>query len=179
MKRKTANSFLRLFLLSLVIFSMAASFAKAQQTSDVILYPPDMEPLIPKTVFFRGQTAPVQLRNSGGIKYANGMFFIAALVDTSGYSTSVKAKYQAYLITEVPIEINGKHVSPGAYGIGFIANHQFVLMDIGAHDLLTLTDERDEKLRRPTPLQVIAGDAAETYRLYEGREFVTIKRSAE
>jgi hypothetical protein len=179
MKRTTMKSFWRLFIYSTLIFAMSASLAKAQPASDVILHPADMEQLIPKTVFFRGQTAPVQVRNSGGIKYADGMFFFAALVDTSGYSTSIKAKYQAYFVTEVSIEVGGKHLPPGAYGVGFIADHQFVVMDVGGHDLLTVSDERDERLRRPTPLQVVAGEAAGTYRLYEGREFVTIKRIAE
>ena len=166
-------------LLSFVLLAFSGKLLLAQTAGETILRPADVEQIIPKTVFFRGQSAPVQLRNAGGLKFADGMFFLAALVDTSGYSTSVKAKYQAYLMTEVPIEISGKRLAPGAYGIGFIADHQFVVMDIGAHDILSVSDERDEKLRRPTPLQMIASDTAGMYRLYEGREFVTIKRKAD
>ena len=176
--RETTGVLRGLCLLAVLCCMMMPGSAWAQG-SDVILHPADLEQVIPKNVFFRGQSAPVQLRNSAAIKYSDGMFFFAVLVDTSGYSTSVKAKYQAYLVTEVPIDINDKHLAPGAYGIGFIADHQFVVMDVGAHDLITVKDERDDTLRRPTPLQMIAGNAAGTYRLYEGREYVTIKRTAE
>jgi hypothetical protein len=153
-------------------------FAVAQTASDVVLHPPELEKLMPTTVFFRGQTATVQSRNSGGVKFADGMIFFVSLVDTSGYATGVQAKYQAYLVTEAPIQIGSERLPAGAYGVGFIADHKFLVMDIGAHDLFTVTDERDDKLRRPTPLQVMTGAAPGEYRLYEGKEFVTVKRAS-
>ena len=64
--------------------------------------------LVPATVFFRGQVASVQARNAGGVKLADGMFVLCALVDTSGYSTAVQQKYQGYFITEVALDINGQ-----------------------------------------------------------------------
>src|SRR5258706_12195358 len=63
--------------------------------------------LLPEKVFFRGQIAPVQARNTGGVRYADGFLVFAGLVDSSGYSTSIREKYQAYLINEVPVEIGG------------------------------------------------------------------------
>jgi hypothetical protein len=75
--------------------------------------------LLPEKVFFRGQIAPVQARNTGGVRFADGFLVFAGLVDSSGYSTGIREKYQAYLINEVPIEIGGQTLKPGAYGIGF------------------------------------------------------------
>lgn len=176
----------RSMVVSVLSFSIAipigrASAATLQASSaptnaETVLHPADLEDLVPKTVFFRGQSAPVQLRNSGGVKFSDGFYFFSSLVDTSGYSTGIQAKYQAYFITEVPLEMGGHHLLPGAYGVGFIADRHFVVMDLGAHDLFTVDYEHDDALRRPTPLQVIADQKDGTYRLYEGRNYISLKR---
>ena len=140
----------------------------------------DLVNLMPGQVFFRGQSATVQMRNSGGIRYADGMFTLMALVDTSGYSTGIQQEYQAYLITEVPLQVgddDGRKLMPGAYGVGFIQNDHFVVMDLGAHDLLDVGSHHDADLRRPMPLQVLAAPTPGTYRFYEGRAFVTLRRA--
>src|SRR5271168_705859 len=81
--------------------------AAAADTSVSILKAPDVANLVPATVFFRGQVASVQARNAGGLKLPDGMLVLCALVDTSGYSTAVQQKYQAYFISEVTVNING------------------------------------------------------------------------
>jgi hypothetical protein len=133
--------------------------------------------LFPEKVFFRGKVAPTELRNTGGVHFADGLYFLAGLVDNSGYSTGIKEKYQAYLLTEVPLEIGGQHVNPGAYGFGFIQGGKFVLMDLGAHDLFQVDSHHDADMKRPIPFQVIAGSAPDTYLLYSGRNSVEIKRA--
>ena len=148
----------------------------ATSTSDTVLHPAELESLIPKTVFFRGQSAPVQLRNSGGVKFSDGFYFFTSLVDTSGYSTGIQAKYQAYFVTEIPLEFEGHTLAPGAYGVGFVADRRFVVMDLGAHDLFAVQYTRDDELHRPTPLQVMADPKSGAYRLYEGRNYVSLKR---
>jgi hypothetical protein len=152
----------------------------ATQTAGV-LKPADMSNLMPAQVFFRGQSATVQLRNSGGVRYADGMFTLMALVDTSGYSSGIQQRYQAYLISEVPLQLGdgaGAHtLVPGAYGVGFIQNDRFVVMDLGAHELLNVGGHHDAELHRPMPLQVLDTPAAGTYRFYEGRSFVTLRRA--
>ncbi|MBV8629394.1 MAG: hypothetical protein JOZ83_00610, partial [Silvibacterium sp.] len=93
---------------------------------------------------------------------------------------SIQEKYQAYFITEVPISIGGHALAPGAYGTGIIKTSgapQFVVLDIGAHDLFTTEAVNDAKLHRPTPLQVVAGDAPGKYRLYFGRNYVEFERA--
>ena len=67
------------------------------------------------------------------MKFADGYYVLATMVDTSGYSTSVASKYQAYFITEVPIKLNGKVLRAGVYGVGFVSGCKFVVTDVGAH----------------------------------------------
>ncbi len=146
-----------------------------------VLKPADLANLMPPEVFFRGQSASVQMRNSAGIRYADGMLTMAALVDTSGYSSGIQQRYQAYLITEVPLQLGDSghavNLPPGAYGVGFIQNNRFVVMDLGAHELRNVGSQRDEILHRAMPLQVLDGSQADVYRLYEGRSYVTVRRA--
>jgi hypothetical protein len=160
----------------IVVALLAAAPGWSQPSSagvNTILNATETAKILPGPVFFRGQSAPVQGRNSGGIKFGDGMLVLAALIDTSGYSSAVQQKYQAYFITEVPLEINGHPLSPGAYGVGFVAGN-FGVMDIGAHDLFSVAATRDTEMKRPTPLQVIADGTTGNYRLYEGRDYVVI-----
>jgi hypothetical protein len=167
------------FLLSLfavLLFGLAA--AQPAVAQDKVLKASDIAPtLLPDHVYFKGQTAPTQPRNSGGVKFADGTYLLASMVDTSGYTSGVREKYQAYLITDNPIEVGGQKLPAGAYGIGWIAGQKFVVQDLGAHDVLTVDSKHDADMKRPMPLQVIAGSSAGTYLLYGGRDSVEIKRA--
>ena len=101
------------------------------------------------------------------------MLVLAAVIDTSGYSSAVQQKYQTYLITEGAVLINGKPLPPGAYGAGFVGG-KFGVMDIGGHDIFSVDATHDTELKRPTPLQFIAGGPPGEFRLYQGRDYVVI-----
>ena len=166
-----------LFIIPL-LWSSSASFAAPADGKDVILKPSDMTPkLFPETVFFRGQSAPVQMRNTGGIHFADDLYMLAGMVDNSGYSSGIRQKYQAYLLTEVPLQIGGQTVKPGAYGFGFLEGNKFVLLDLGANELFQVASQRDAEIKRPTPFQIVAASEAGKYRLYMGREFVEFSRA--
>ena len=152
----------------------ASATTTAMSAQPTILTATDAAKILPSSVFFRGLSAPVQGRNSAGVRFADQHLMLVSLVDTSGYSSQVQEKYQAYLITESTIEIGGHRLLPGAYGCGFIANDTFIVQDIGAHDLFTTHSTRDAALHRPTPLQVLAApEGAGSYRLYAGRNYIT------
>jgi hypothetical protein len=144
------------------------------QQGATVLKAVDAQKLLPASVFYRGQSATTQLRNSGGVKFADGYFVLATLVDTSGYSTGVAAKYQAYFIAEVPIKIGGQSLPAGVYGIGFVAN-KLVVTDVGAHDVFSVDSSNDSALKRPMPLQVLS-DPSGGFRIYAGRQYVTFNR---
>jgi hypothetical protein len=181
---------IRRSLCSLSLLAMAISFGhaaspsagryqsdSAAMTGSKTLTAAEAAKLLPATVFFRGQSAPIQSRNSGGVQFAKDALLLAALVDTAGYSSSVQEKYQAYLITEASIDIEGHTLRPGAYGCGFIAGNTFVVMDLGGHDLFSAPTARDAVLRRPTPLQILPAPSGNGYRLYVGRDYVNFAQT--
>ena len=137
--------------------------------------PADLQKLFPATVYYCGQKAPAQLRNSGGVKFSDGHFALASLVDAGGYSTGVAARYQGYLITEVPVKIEEERLPAGAYGFGFVEGGRFVVTDLGGAEVFTVRAAMDEAMKRPRPLQV-AADPAGGFRLYVGRSYVHFSR---
>lgn len=172
------------FLVSLLLLFLALSFrpmlaveAVLPPNQDTVLKASDITPkLFPEHVFFRGQVGPAQLRNSGGVHFADDLFVLAGLVDSSGYSTAIKEKYQAYLLSEVTLEIGGQTLKPGAYGFGFVSG-KFILMDLAATNLIEAAVQRDAEMKRPVPLQVTASSNAGSYRLYVGRDFIEFRRT--
>jgi hypothetical protein len=160
---------------ALAVTMMAAPGRVVAQGGDTVLKPADMEKLMPAKVYYRGQSASTQIRNSGGVKFADGFFVLATLVDTSGYATDVQSKYQAYFIAEVPIKVGGENLAAGIYGAGFVGD-KFVVTDVGAHDVLAVNSGEDAGIKRPMPLQVLADPAGGGFRLYAGRRFVSFSR---
>ncbi len=160
---------------ALAIAVFASPLRIVAQGGDTVLKPADTQKLLPAAVYYKAQSAPTQLRNSGGVKFADGYYLLATLVDTSGYSSDVASKYQAYFITEVPIKIGGQSLPAGVYGVGFVPGDKFVVTDVGAHDVLSVSSSNDQDIKRPLPLQVTT-DPAGGFRLYEGRKYVAFSR---
>ena len=151
----------------------AAQSTTQATTGEGVLTRDQATPLMPATVFYAGQTAPVQARNSAGVRFPGGKLLLAAMVDTSGYSSGIQQSYQAYLITETPISLGDKTLQPGAYGFGFVAGDKMVVMDLGGGLLINTSTQRDSQMTRPTPLQIQSAPGAQGhYRLYLGRSFV-------
>lgn len=172
MRLPSLNKILVASALALGLFALPA---RATAQEGTILTPADAQKLLPASVYYKGQSAPTQLRNSSGVKFADGLYLLTTMVDTSGYSSDVASKYQAYFITEAAIKIGGESLPAGIYGIGFIGGDKLVITDVGAHDVLSISTATDEGLKRPRPLQVVA-DAAGGFRLYAGRRYVTFSR---
>ncbi len=157
-----------------VMMIAAPGLMKAQQGSATILKQANTQKLLPSSVYYSGQTATTQLRNSGGVKFADGHYVLATLVDTTGYSDALASKYQAYFIAEDPIKVGGESLPAGVYGVGFVGD-KFVVTDVGAHDVLTVATQEDAGLKRLMPLQVLA-DPAGGFRLYAGRKYVNFSQ---
>jgi hypothetical protein len=106
------------------------------------------------------------------VRYGAKRFVIAGMVDTSGYSTEVQAKYQGFFITDSPITVGGAALGVGAYGFGFGAGNKFNVFDVGGNLVVSGSTANDSALRRPRPLMMTK--AADGVRLYAGRTYVTI-----
>jgi hypothetical protein len=160
----------------IAVTMMTAPIHIAAQSDNVtVLKSADVQKQIPASVFYDGQQANTQLRNAGGVKFADGHFVLAVLVDNGGYSTGIAAKYQGYLIVEDPIQVVGQSLAAGIYGIGFVAGDKFVVTDVGAHDVLTVNASTDSEIKRPVPLQFSTNPSG-GFRLYCGRHYVTLNK---
>jgi hypothetical protein len=136
--------------------------------------------ILPPSVFYRGQSATIQGRNSAGIKREDGKLVLVTLVDTGGYSTAVQETYQAYLLSEVPLTIGDQTLPPGAYGFGFISGDRMVVMDIGGNEILHATTTHDNNLKHPNPLQILADSTSpQHYLLYIGRTYIRFALGAQ
>ena len=159
-------------LLGALALVMLAS-AVAQQPSKHVLSSDEVKKAVPTEYFFRGQKAPVQVRNAVGFQLADTKIMLAALVDASGYSTAIQQKYQGLLITETKLNIGGSELSPGQYGFGFTADSKFVVMDVANNDVLSAPTQTDSALQRAVPLKLV--EDGEGYKLYAGKKWVGIK----
>ena len=161
-----------------IVFAATAALAlltwaqSAPAPAPGVLGAAELKQLVPSNFFFAGKTAPVQQRNSAGVRFANGKLLLAALVDTSGYSSAIEEKYQGLLITEAPLSIENSTLKPGAYGFGF-SKGKFIVMDVAANDELTAPAQVDDKIKPAMPLKIVEQDGG--YRLYAGRSYVTVK----
>jgi hypothetical protein len=164
---------LSLYLYFCLFSLLAVTQNLAQGTKPGVLSADEVNHSAPSVFFFRGQTATVQLRNTVGFRVEPDRLVLAGLVDTGGYSTAVKAKYQGFLITEVKLSVGGKELAPGQYGFGFSKEGNFIVMDVGANDLFSSAAHVEEKLARPRPLGL--QQDSNGYRLYAGRQWVDLK----
>jgi hypothetical protein len=157
----------------LVSAALVPGLLSAQQAKPGLLGADEIKRVVPATYFFRGQSASVQLRNSAGFRVADDKLVLAGLVDTGGYASDVQEKYQGFFITEVKLQIEGSELAPGEYGFSFSKDGKFLVLDVGANILFSVSSHADADLRHPTPLKIV--QAAGEYRLYEGRNWVSLK----
>jgi len=163
---------LRVYLGSFLV-ALLTSVTMAQAPKTDVLSAEDLKRVVPAAYFFRGQSASVQLRNSVGFSNSGGKLVLAGLVDTSGYAADVQAKYQGFLITEVKLSVEGTELAPGQYGFAFSKANKFLVMDVGANDVLSVSANLEDKLVHPVPLKIV--EDGNGYRLYAGRKWVTLK----
>lgn len=155
------------------LFVLLLASASAQQPKPAgALAADDLKTIAPSHYFYRGQSASVQLRNSAGIRTKDQRYVLAGLVDLSGYASDVAQKYEGFFITEVKLKIQDSELAPGQYGFGFVGD-KFIVTDVGAHDLLSVSSQKDDTLKRAMPLKIVEDGGA--YRLYAGKKYVTLK----
>jgi hypothetical protein len=137
-----------------------------------ILEGDELTRVVPVSFYFEGQSAPTQMRNAAAAQFAPGRLVMAALVDASGYSSEVQAKYQGFFITDSPVKLEGARLATGAYGFGFSSDGRMNVMDIGGRRVLSVRAHRHADLKRPRPLSMVAEPGG--VRLYSGRFYVTL-----
>jgi hypothetical protein len=144
----------------------------AQKATQHLLSSDELTKVVPAEFFFRGQKATVQLRNAAGFQTAGGMVTFGALVDASGYSSSIQEKYQGMLITESKLNIGGSELAPGEYGFGFTKD-KFIVMNVASEDVFSVPYATDAEMKRAVPLKMVEDGAG--YKLYAGKKWVAMK----
>ena len=158
------------FSLALALLTIAVSVAAQERAT--ILTGTELTRVVPTGFYFQGLSAPTQMRNAAAARLGTDRYIISALVDTSGYSADVRAKYVGFLITDSAITLNGESLPAGAYGFGFATEGKMTVMDLAGKDLLSVPVTNDKALKRPRPLTMSADPGG--VRLYNGRDYVVI-----
>ena len=159
---------------AILLIVSVASAQSAQAAKAGLLSAAEVKKVLPSDFFFSGQVAPVQARNSAGIRFADKKLFLIAMVDTSGYSSNIAEKYQGMLITEAAVSIGGSNLPAGVYGFGTSPDGKFNVMNMAGEQVLTVGTETDSAVAHPVPLTM--SEDGGKYRLYLGRKHVTISR---
>jgi hypothetical protein len=162
----------RLKMLGMVAITLVGC-AIAQQVATHILSSDELKKAVPTEYFFRGQKAPVQLRNAVGFQLSDGKMMLASLVDASGYSTAIQQKYQGLLITETKLNVGGSSLPPGQYGFGFAADNKFMVMDVANNDVVSVSYQTDQAMQHAVPLKLVEDGTG--YKLYAGKKWIAIK----
>src|SRR5499426_1248381 len=157
---------LKLFSMLVALFFVAGS--AVAQDGATILAGAELTRVVPNSFYFQGLSAPTQMRNAAAARFGKDRYVISGLVDTSGYSADVRAKYVGFLITDSAIKLNGETLPAGAYGFGFGTAGKLTVMDLAGKDLLSVPVTNDKDLRRPKPLMMTADPGG--VRLYNGKD---------
>ncbi len=67
-----------------IAFCVFAAMFLSAQAKPGLLTPEEVKKAVPSAYFFRGQSAPVQVRNSAGFRAQGDKLVLAGFVDTSG-----------------------------------------------------------------------------------------------
>jgi hypothetical protein len=164
--------FRRFIFASLVLAVALSAVAQSAPSATALVNETGLKKVVPDTYFFRGLSATTQLRNSAAIHFPDDFYVIAGLVDTSGYSSDIKAKYTGLFITEKKLQFDGGGtLVPGEYGMGYAADGKFHILDVAGNELLVTDVKVDDKLARPQPLKIVLDGA--NAKLYLGKKYVS------
>jgi hypothetical protein len=158
--------------LGVLAISCSLTGAVAAQDRGVVLTPTELIRVVPPGFYFQGLTASTQMRNSAAARFGANRHVIAGLVDTSGYSSDVRAKYEGFLITDSAIRIGGSDLGIGAYGFAFSNDGKLNVLDLAGNEVISVSTKNEKGLRRPRPLMMSRN--GDEIRLYSGRNYVVI-----
>lgn len=158
--------------LALLVVVSTISVAALAQDRPTVLTGAELTRVVPAAFYFQGQSAPTQTRNSAAARFGTNRFVIVGMVDTSGYSAEIRARYQGFFITDSSIDVGGETLSTGAYGFGFTNDGKLNILDIAGNQILSVSTTNDKSLRRPRPLMMTMDGT--NVRLYAGRDYVVI-----
>jgi hypothetical protein len=163
MKKLTVTA---VVLLTLVCFSSTVSAQEA-----TVLAGAELTRVVPPGFYFKGLSAPTQMRNSAALRMGE-RHVVVGLVDTSGYGSDIRERYEGFFITDSPIRLNDSELAVGAYGFGFSKDGKLNILDLAGTEILSVKTTKDGEMKRPRPLMMSKGK--DGIRFYSGRDFAMI-----
>jgi hypothetical protein len=160
------------FLTTVAVCALFASAQAQTKAAFEVLTGAALTKVVPTSFYFAGQSAETQMRNAAAARLGENRLIIAAMVDTSGYSTEISGIYEGFLITDSPVKFGDRTLETGAYGFGFAAGGKVNVFDLGSKQILSASTTADEAMKRPRPLQMTAEVGG--VRLYKGKNYVLI-----
>lgn len=169
-----------LVLTTVLLLSAAISYAQ----EPVVLSAAELEKVVPNNFYFEGQLGPTQMRNAAAVRFGVRQHLVTALVDTSGYASNIRSKYEGFIISDTkfvlrPATSGGGTASgsviempAGAYGFGFTDDMKLNIFDVGGKKLQSVSAAKDDELQGPRPLQITKSGSE--LRLYRGRTYLVI-----
>jgi hypothetical protein len=156
----------------ILLLTLTTSAMAVPQESVTLIAKAELSQVVPSGFYFQGKSGGTQMRNAAAVRFGSNRYVIAALVDTSGYASEVREKYQGFLITDSSVRIGGFELPTGAYGFGFSNDGKFTVLDLSGKEVFTQQAAQDKDLKRPAPLMMSKSGAG--VRLYAGRSYVAI-----
>ena len=158
--------------LAALVVLCSLPFVVIAQDAPTVLTGADLTRVVPPGFYFKGLSAPTQMRNSAAARFGASRYVIAGMVDTSGYAADVRAKYEGFLITDSAITINGSELGVGAYGFGFSNDGKLNVLDLAGNEILSVPTTKDNSMKRPRPLMMTK--SGNGIRLYSGKDYAVI-----
>jgi methionine-rich copper-binding protein CopC len=136
---------------------------------------------VPADFYLEANRIPVEKRNAAVLSNAAGKQVIVGLLDTTGYSSQIKEKYQGMLITETKFTVCGSALGVGSYGFGLErpaatsnADATFRVYDQAGEKLAECSAKKDDSIKQPRPLAVATAKGGPA-KLELGKYVVEIK----
>ena len=136
---------------------------------------------IPVDIYLEGNRIPVEKRNSELVKTPTGARLVVGLIDTTGYSSQIKAKYIGMMITESKIAVCGNEIGVGSYGFGLDrpapnsnGDATFHLYNQAGEKVGDCAAKKDDSMKQPKPLSVATSKGGPA-KLYLGKYGIEIQ----
>ncbi|MGA3073524.1 MAG: hypothetical protein ABSG56_07520 [Bryobacteraceae bacterium] len=170
-----------LWLAAVAVVSGAGCQSALAQNKFEVVTGKAFDSAVPKDFYLEGNAIPTEKRNAVLVKSPAGARALFALIDTTGYAASIKAKYVGMIVTEGDLTLCGHKVTVGSYGFGWElpgtgvdAPGKFSLYNQAGAAVADCTAERQADLKLPRPLQVVVAPDGSA-RLYHGKHYVALQ----
>jgi hypothetical protein len=116
----------------------------------------ELKSVIPERAPVVTERVETEIYSASGIVNSEGRFIAAAVLITAGYSAN--GKYSDYLLTQIPLKVEGKVLAPGGYLLGWMSGNDSLNVTIfeatTGKALVQVKAVRNSALRRVEQIRI-------------------------